>query len=89
MKKYLVETVSMFRHRYVIECEDGDHAMDEVTMEAAEEFGQHHIAENIVSCRQIDNEEVCRLFFEDHPYLKEWGDEKAMEYVHKIDYDKK
>jgi hypothetical protein len=86
MPKYLVETVSMFRMRYVIECEEGSHAMDEVTMEVVEEFGQHHVAENIIGCREVTDDEVVKLFFEDHPYLEKWGPEKALEYVHKIKY---
>lgn len=87
MPKFLVETVSMFRHRYVIDCAEGDHAKDEVTMEAAEEFSQEHIAENIFSCREITDVEIPELFFQDHPYLREWGPSKAMEYVHKVNYE--
>ena len=33
-KLYLVETVSMFRMRYVIEAEDEQHALDDVTFHA-------------------------------------------------------
>jgi hypothetical protein len=70
----------------VVECEEGSHAMDEVTMEVVEEFGQHHVDENIIGCREVTDDEVVKLFFEDHPYLEEWGPEKALEYVHKIKY---
>ena len=31
MPKYLVETISMFRIRYVVECENAEHAKDTVT----------------------------------------------------------
>lgn len=89
MKKYLVETVSMFRIRYVIECEDSVHATDAVVMNEVDEFGQKHIDENIFSVREIGDEEIVNIFFDDHPYLRVWGPEKAMEYIHKIDYDKK
>lgn len=88
MPKYLVETISMFRLRYVVECESADHAKDSITMNEADEFGQHHIDECIVSAREVGDEEIPVLFFEDHPYLESWGPEKAMEYVHKVDYDK-
>ena len=88
MPKYLVETVSMFRIRYVVEAENAEHAMDEVTMNDADEFGQLHIDENIIGCREVTDDEVPQLFFEDHPYLEEWGPAKAMEYVHKVTYDK-
>lgn len=86
MPKYLVETVSMFRMRYVVDCESADHAMDEVTMEAVEEFGQHHVAENTIGCREVNDDEVVRLFFEDAPYLREWGPERAFKNIHKIEY---
>jgi len=71
----------------VIECKDGTHAMDEVSMEEVDEFGQQHISECIIGCREIDDDEATRLFFEDHPYLAECGPEKALSYVHKIEYD--
>jgi len=90
MPKYLVETISMFRLRYVVECESAEHAQDTVSMNEADdhldEFSQLHIDENIVSTREVTDEEISVLFFEDHPYLKEWGPEKAMEHVHKVDY---
>lgn len=87
MAKYLVETVSMFRIRYVVECESAEHAKDTVSMNEADEFGQLHIDENIIGCREITDDEVPQLFFEDHPYLQSWGPEKAHEYVHKVDYN--
>lgn len=87
MPKFVVETISMHRIRYVIECESAEHAKDTVSMNEADEFGQLHIDENIVGCREVSDEEVAELFFEDHPYLKEWGPEKALSYVHKVDYE--
>ena len=89
MPKYLVETVSMFRHRYVIDCESMDHAKDAVVMNDAEEFSQTHIDENIFSCREIPDEEIPVLYFNDHPYMaSNWGPEQAFKYVHKVTDDK-
>lgn len=85
MAKYLVETVSMFRMRYVVDCEHPDHAADEVTMEEVGEFSQHHIAENITSVREISDDELPKLFVQDHPYL-EGQEERAFNYIHKISY---
>jgi hypothetical protein len=85
MAKYLVETVSMFRMRYVVECDDPDHAADEVSMDAVEEFSQHHVDESIISIREISDDELPKLFIQDHPYLK--GQEaRAFDYIHKISY---
>lgn len=84
MKKYLIETVSMFRMRYVIECESEEHAMDEVTM-GMDEFSQRHIAENIISTMEVTDEQIKKLFIDDHPYL-EGQEDRAFNYVHKIEY---
>lgn len=85
MAKYLVETVSMFRMRYVVECDHPDHAADEVIMEEVEEFSQHHVAENITSIREISDEELPKLFIQDNPYL-EGQEHRAFDHVHKIKY---
>lgn len=87
MAKYLVETVSMFRIRYVVECHTPGDAMDTVTMNEAEEFGQLHVDENIIGCREVKDEEIEQLFFEDHPHLRSWMPGKAHEFVHKVKYD--
>jgi len=71
--------------RYVVDCEHPDDAADEVTMEEVEEFSQHHVAENIISIREISNEELPKLFIQDHPYL-EGQENRAFDYVHKISY---
>lgn len=83
MPRYLVETVSMFRMRYVVEADEPDHAADTVVMEEAKEFGQHHVAENIINIREVTDEEIPKLFFEDHPYLESCGPEKAFSYITK------
>ncbi len=61
MPKYLVETIDMFRMRYVIECESADDAKDTVTFKEAEEFSQLHLDETITSTRVIDDAEYLRL----------------------------
>jgi len=86
MPKYLVETVSIFRMRYVVDCESAEHAKDEVTMNNVEELGQMHVDENIIGCREVNDAEISRLFFEDAPYLESWGPERALQQVHVVDY---
>ena len=87
MPKYLVETVSVFRIRYVVECKSAQDAKDVVTMNEAEEFSQMHIDEMITSTREIDDAEYLRVFNEDNDYLKAWPEEQKFKYVHKVDYD--
>ena len=90
MAKYLVETISMFRMRYVIEAESPEHAKDEVIMNDngdLREFSQMHIDENITSVREIDREEYLRLFNEDNDYLQDWDEEQKLSFVNVINYD--
>ena len=87
MPKYLVETVDVFRMRYVIECESAEHAKDTVTMKEAEECSQLHLGETITSTRVIDDAEYLRMFDEDNDYLKAWSEEQKFKYVHEVNYD--
>ena len=88
-KLYLVETISMFRMRYVVEAKESGHADDEVVcnMGDLKEFSQKHIDENIVTTREISKEEYMRLFDEDNDYLSSWSDEeKQQRFINVIDY---
>lgn len=90
MTKYLVETISMHRIRYVIECETADGARDEVIMadHNMPEFSQMHLDEVITSTREIDDTEYLRLFNEDNDYLQGWDEDQKFKFVHKVDYEK-
>lgn len=90
MPKYMVETISMFRIRYVIEAECAEHAKDEVTMNNdgnLREFSQYHVDEMITSTREIDQNEYLRMFDEDNDYLKEWTEDQKLSFVNVIDYN--
>lgn len=89
MPKYLVETISMFRIRYVVEADNASDAKDEVTMNNGDlhEFSQLHLDELITSAREIDREEYLRLFDEDNDYLREWDEEHKLKWVNKVDYN--
>ena len=91
MPKYIVETISIFRLRYVIEAKNAEHAQDEVVMNNGgelAEFSQKHIDESIISAREIDDAEYLRLFDEDNDYLKSWDEIAKFKCVNVIDYDK-
>lgn len=92
-KLYVVETISIFRHRYVVEAKEAGHADDEVVMNTCgsyedtwKEFSQKHIDESIVTTREIDNQEYLRLFDEDNDYLSSWSDEQKLSFINKINY---
>ena len=84
----LVETVQMFRHRYVVEVPVGidsfgndktEWALDTVTVDEAKEFSQKHLGETITSHRVVTKEEALKLCDEDNDYASPWSDEKKVE----------
>lgn len=77
-KWVLVDTISTFRMRYVVEAPD-DHpewALDTVTMNEAKEFSQEHLGETIVSHRVVTEEEALQICDVDNEYLKSWSAEQ-------------
>jgi hypothetical protein len=82
MPLYLVETVSIFRQRYVIDCKSAGHANDTVVMNTTggnesefKEFSQKHVGEEIVTTREITETEALQLCDEDNEYASVWNDE--------------
>lgn len=87
MPKYLVETLSIYRMRYVVEADEATHATDEVVMDNIDdEFSQKHLDEIVSSVREIDDKEYLRLFNEDNDYLMSWNDEQKFKFIHRIEY---
>jgi hypothetical protein len=93
-KLFVVDTISSFRIRYVIEAESLEHAYDEVTMldsGAAEDFfepvTQKHIGETIIDGREIKKKHFNKMLVE----LAENKDELSSHWmgdslIRKIDY---
>ena len=77
----LVETISQFRQRYVVEVPKGksEYALDSVTTEDVKEFSQKHLGETIVSHRVILEKDALDLFDKDNDYLQGWTDEQKMQ----------
>ena len=90
-KLYLVETVSMFRMRYVVEAREAGHAEDEFVMEIGKEsfkeFSQHHMDEVIISTRELSATDYMNLFDTDNDYLKSWDIEQKMSMINTIEYE--
>lgn len=76
----LVETVSTFSVRYVVEVPEGkeDWALDTVVMEKAKEFSQKHIGESIVSHRVVDEKEIITMCDAGNDYAREWSNSHKM-----------
>lgn len=76
----LVETISQFRMRYMVEVPKGnpEWALDTVTMNEAKEFSQEHIGETIVSHRVIKEKDAMALCDVDNQYCQSWDDERKI-----------
>ena len=89
-KLFLVETVSIFRMRYVVEALEEEHATDEVVMglgkDNFQEFSQHHVDECISSVREVTHQQYLAQFDKDNDYLKSWDDVEKLKFINKIDY---
>jgi bifunctional DNA-binding transcriptional regulator/antitoxin component of YhaV-PrlF toxin-antitoxin module len=83
----LVECVSTFRMRYMVEVPIGtddygkdksEWALDTVTMQEATEFSQEYLGEQIVSHRVVSKEEALSLCDKDNEYGSSWTEEVKM-----------
>ena len=77
----LVECVSTFRQRYMVEVPVGTDdygndktlwALDTVTMQEAKEFSQEYLGEQIVSHRVVTYDEALSLCDKDNDYVVSW-----------------
>lgn len=89
-----VTTVYTFKHRYVIPMSElqacnpdkpaeAAWALDAVTMEEVEEFGQVGLGEHIVDAQVMDQQQILQLFDGDNDYLKSWSKEQKLQHIHK------
>lgn len=81
MALYLVETITTFRHYYVIDCLSAEHAEDTVLMEEATEMDQKYLGELFVSTRGITQSEYNAILKES--VNSHMGDKM----IHKVNYD--
>ncbi len=81
MQWVLVECVSMFRQRYMVQVPSGkaEWALDTVTMEEAQEFSQEHLGETIISHRVVTEDAAMQLCNQDNSYCSTWSYEQKKE----------
>ena len=84
----LVEAISTFRERYMVEVPIGtdrygkdkaDWALDTVTLSEAKEFSQEHLGETIVSHRVVTKEEALAMCDKENEYAKVWNDDMKIQ----------
>jgi hypothetical protein len=89
-KLVLVETISTFRHTYVVKLPDNEpteYALDDVVAGMDNVDGgitdvtQNHIAEDIFSHRVITEKEYLEMFDRENAYLSGWPTEKKLEFI--------
>jgi len=97
MAKYvMIECVSQFLQRYVIEVpEDSsvssiEYAEDTVTMQEMKEFSQKYLGEVIIGSRELTYKEVIQLCDRDNDYAKNWDKkQKLYNFVTEVGYKPK
>ena len=77
----LVECISTFRQRYMVEVPKGKEAwaLDTVTLNEAKEFSQEHLGETIVSHRVVSVEEALSVCDKDNAYCSSWSTDKKID----------
>ena len=87
-KLIMVETLSQFRHRYVVEVSDeafNFEASDHVLYnDDAKEMSQYHLGEIVLSNREITKEEYIKLFNQDNDYLVGWLEDNKLAQINKL-----
>lgn len=82
-KLYMVDAISIFRMRYVVEDHCAEWAQDTVCMGDLHEFSQLHLDEIQTSVREITEAEYLEMFDQDNAYLKDWDTEAKMRLINR------
>lgn len=96
-KLFVVDTISSFRMRYIVEADELEHAYDEVLMrnsgdnkDSFEEMSQRYLGETVLDGREITKKEfnsILTQYESDKNELSSyWLGEKL---IRVVDYDKK
>lgn len=80
---FLIETVSKFKHQYVIEVEEGQ-PIPEFDISDLEEMSQEWLSESLVSQKVITPEEYLVEFNTANDYLSTWTDENKLRYINQL-----
>ena len=96
MSKYvMVNAISMFNMKYVIEVPDEvedkdllDHVQKQVAAENTKEFTQRHMGETVSNYSIVTKNEIIDHFRTEEPYFASWSDELIMKQVTPIGFDR-
>ena len=96
MSKYvMVNAVSMFNMKYVIEVPDEvedkdllDHVEKQVSAGDTKEFTQRHMGETVSNYSIVTKNEIIEQFRSEEPYFASWGEELIMRQVTPIGFNR-
>lgn len=76
----MVECVSMFRMRYMVEApaDHPEYALDTVVCNDAKEFSQQYVDENIISHRVMSLQEAMQFCDIDNDYCSDWNEDQKI-----------
>lgn len=93
-KLVMIESITMYRIRHVIEVEAADDAtaiqlaQDDWILEQGNvdfnEFSQKHMGDMDISGRIIDQDEYLKIFDEDNDYMSGFPVDKKLSYINRI-----
>jgi hypothetical protein len=88
MPLFEVNTVSLFRHKYVIDAKNLEHAYDTVLIDHPESLTQKYLDETITDGRKIGRKEFERLCNESMTDSAELSNAHlGTRIIHKVDYN--
>lgn len=88
MPLFEVVTISTFRHKYVIEAKNLEHAYDTVLIDNPEALTQKYLDEIIVDGRKIGRKEFEKLCDESMEDSREWSNAHlGTKIIHKVNYN--
>jgi predicted RNA-binding protein with RPS1 domain len=91
MPIFIVSTVTVFKHKYVIEADDEASANKEVEKfiinvdekHDLDELSQRYMAEHIISTEKVNQKELIELCDKENPYLKNWNKSQKLRFINK------
>jgi hypothetical protein len=88
MPLFEVSTVSLFRHKYVIEAKNLEHAYDTILIDHPEALTQKYLDETITDGRKIGRKEFERLCQASIDDGAEWSNAHlGTKIIYKVNYD--
>jgi hypothetical protein len=87
MPLFEINTISLFRHKYVIEAKNLEHAYDTVLVDRPEELTQKHLDEIIIDGQKIGKKEFDKLCHKSlHDIRESSNAHLGKEMIYKVNY---